>query len=97
MADYRVVDTEQLENDLTVVADAIREKGGTSEQLEFPNGMADAVRAIESGDDNYYDAFWDTYQQNGLRTNYQYAFTSGWSLELFKPKHPFKIKKSLPL
>ena len=49
MADYRVVDAEQLENDLTVVADAIREKGGTSEQLEFPNGMADAVRAIEGG------------------------------------------------
>ena len=54
MADYRVIDVEQLESDLTVVADSIREKGGTSEQLAFPNGMADAVRGIQSGgsDDN---------------------------------------------
>lgn len=49
MAEYKVVDAEQLESDLTVVADAIREKGGTSEQLAFPNGMADAVRGIQSG------------------------------------------------
>lgn len=46
MADCRVIDVEQLENDLTVVADAIREKGGTSEPLAFPNGMVDAVKAI---------------------------------------------------
>lgn len=49
MADYKAVDVDQLESDLTIVADAIREKGGTSEQLEFPNGMADAVRGIQSG------------------------------------------------
>lgn len=48
MADYKVVDAEQLDADLKVVADAIREKGGTSEQLEFPNGMADAVRNLVS-------------------------------------------------
>ena len=49
MADYVVIDKEQLESDLTVVADAIREKGGTSEQLAFPSGMADAVMGIQSG------------------------------------------------
>lgn len=49
MADYRVIDVEQLEAGLTVVADAIREKGGTSDPLEFPNGMADAVRTIQTG------------------------------------------------
>lgn len=49
MAEYVVIDKEQLESDLTVVANAIREKGGTSEALAFPNGMADAVRGIESG------------------------------------------------
>ena len=38
MADYVVVDKEQLENDLNIVADAIREKGGTTEKLEFPLG-----------------------------------------------------------
>lgn len=35
---------------ITAVADAIREKGGTSEPLSFPAGMAEAVRNIQSGD-----------------------------------------------
>lgn len=34
---------------LTEVADAIREKGGTSEPLSFPAGMAAAVRGLPSG------------------------------------------------
>ena len=34
---------------ITAVADAIREKGGTSEPLSFPAGMAKAVREIPSG------------------------------------------------
>lgn len=36
-------------SDMTTVADAIREKGGTSEPLQFPDGMAAAVRNIKSG------------------------------------------------
>lgn len=44
MANYLVTDT-----DLTAVADAIREKGGTSAGLEFPDGFVDAVEAIETG------------------------------------------------
>ena len=51
MANYKVVDTEQLDSDLTIVADAIREKGGTTEKLSFPSGMENAIRAIESGTD----------------------------------------------
>ena len=34
---------------LTTVADAIREKGGTTAPLSFPAGMAEAVRSIQSG------------------------------------------------
>lgn len=34
---------------LTTVADAIREKGGTTAPLSFPDGMAKAVRGIPSG------------------------------------------------
>lgn len=34
---------------LTTVADAIREKGGTTAPLSFPDGMAEAVRNIQSG------------------------------------------------
>ena len=36
---------------LTTVADAIREKGGTTAPLSFPDGMAEAVRSIQSGGD----------------------------------------------
>lgn len=35
--------------DMTTVADAIREKGGTTAPLSFPEGMAAAVRGIQSG------------------------------------------------
>ena len=44
MADYLVHGTS-----LTTVADAIREKGGTTAPLSFPAGMAEAVRNIQSG------------------------------------------------
>lgn len=36
---------------LTTVADAIRERGGTTAPLSFPAGMAKAVRDIQSGGD----------------------------------------------
>lgn len=36
---------------ITAVADAIREKGGTTAPLIFPEGMAEAVRNIQSGGD----------------------------------------------
>lgn len=34
---------------MTTVADAIRAKGGTNAPLSFPEGMAEAVRGIQSG------------------------------------------------
>lgn len=45
MAEYLVQDTS-----LTAIADAIREKGGTTDLLNFPVGMVEAVRNIQSGD-----------------------------------------------
>lgn len=44
MAEYLTNDIE-----LTSVADAIREKGGTSDPLTYPDGFANAVRAIQTG------------------------------------------------
>lgn len=49
MAVDKLVDSTQLNADLTTVANAIRTKGGTSEQLSFPTGMANAVAAIPTG------------------------------------------------
>lgn len=49
MALDKLVDSTALDNGLTTVADAIRTKGGTTAQLAFPQGMADAIAAIPSG------------------------------------------------
>lgn len=49
MAFDKVVDSAVLEAGLTAIANAIREKGGTSGTLAFPDGMAEAIAAIEAG------------------------------------------------
>ena len=49
MALDKSVDSAQLNSDLTSIANAIRTKGGTSEQLLFPTGFVSAVQAIPSG------------------------------------------------
>lgn len=49
MAADKLVDSTQLDADLTTVANAIRTKGGTSADLAFPAGFVSAVQAIPSG------------------------------------------------
>lgn len=49
MANYELVNADQLDSDLTAVGDAIRSKGGTSEKLSFPSGMVSAISAISTG------------------------------------------------
>ena len=46
MAEHKVVNTTQLEADLTLFADAIREKLGTSDSLVFPEGFAEGIANI---------------------------------------------------
>lgn len=45
----KLVDSTQLDSDLTSVANAIRTKGGTSAQLAFPSGFVSAIGNIPSG------------------------------------------------
>lgn len=49
MAADKLVDSTQLNADLTSVANAIRTKGGTSAALAFPSGFISAIAAIPSG------------------------------------------------
>lgn len=52
MAEYKVVDTEQLDSDLADVASAIRTKTYTNEELVFPEDFISAINSIEgSGED----------------------------------------------
>lgn len=46
MPNYEVVDADQLDADMTTVADAIRAKAGTAEKLAFPEGMAAAIPGV---------------------------------------------------
>ena len=49
MAYDKVVDSSVLDAGLKQIADAIREKAGTSGNLVFPTAMAEAIAAIQSG------------------------------------------------
>lgn len=49
MAYDKVVDSAQLDAGMTEVAQAIRAKGGTTEQLAWPDGFKAAVESIETG------------------------------------------------
>ena len=49
MAVDKLVDSSQLNADLTSVANAIRTKGGTSAQLAFPADFVSAIAAIPTG------------------------------------------------
>jgi hypothetical protein len=44
-------------------------------------------KVYEAGRQAEYDAFWDTFQQNGKKTAYAVSFGSGWTDEIFKPKY----------
>ena len=64
MAVDKLVDSAQLNADLTSVANAIRTKGGTSAQLAFPSGFVSAVQAIPTGGGG--SPTINDYVQNGL-------------------------------
>lgn len=49
MAYDKVVDSYVLDAGLKQIADAIREKAGTTDSLAFPAAMAEAIAAIEAG------------------------------------------------
>ena len=49
MAVDKLVDSTQLDTDLTSIANAIRTKGGTSASLAFPADFVSAIQAISGG------------------------------------------------
>jgi hypothetical protein len=49
MALDKVIDSAKLDADLKTVADAIRAKGGTTDELAFPDGYVSAVNDISVG------------------------------------------------
>lgn len=43
---YKIVDSVELDNGLTEIANAVRQKGGTTDQLSFPHGISQAIGSI---------------------------------------------------
>jgi len=71
MANYLATDT-----DLTAVADAIRQKGGTSAQMAFPAGFVSAVQAIPTGGGGTPG---DYQEATRLMTQFSFASISGYT------------------
>ena len=84
----------QVNSDFQAIKAKIVEKG-----VEVADGTktceyASKVDAVyEAGRQKEYDDFWDTFQQNGYRTNYDNAIFGGasWYDARFKPKYNVKI------
>ena len=53
----------------------------------YQKGYADGKQEAGGGGIDY-DLFWDTFQANGNRVNYQLAFSSVWNDEIYNPKYP---------
>jgi hypothetical protein len=59
--------------------------------LELADKVVEVFEAgkAQGGGDSYYDTFWDSFQTNGNRNLYNYAFAGqGWNNVTFKPKYP---------
>ena len=49
-------------------------------------------KVYKAGKKSQYDEFWDVYQSNGTRKDYNHAFGGrGWNKETFKPKYDLKF------
>lgn len=81
------------------IANVIREILETNKKYkpdEITQGIDDVFlkgfdAGVDEGKQAQYDLFWDKFQKNGTRTDYQYAFAN-WvsSEEIFKPKYDIK-------
>lgn len=95
MALDKLVDSSQLDSDLGDIADAIRAKGGTGGQLQFPQGFVDAVEAIETGGEDEYglkdvsffpsDGSWQAVVTNNRITQYSIKASTNRYFLLKKP------------
>lgn len=69
----KLVDSAQLDADLTSVANAIRTKGGTSASLAFPADFVSAIAAIPSGGASQEDAILDG-SISGMYSNHNITY-----------------------
>lgn len=83
MAVDKLVDSSQLDADLTSVANAIRTKGGTSGDLAFPAGFVSAIQAIPTGGGG---SSWTKVCEKTVKVNT--TSTSAGTVETWATGHP---------
>lgn len=76
--------------------DAVYEGGKAkafSEVEPINSELEQILYGKDTGGRGFYDEFWDAFQQNGTRTNYEEGFAGiGWTSNTFKPKYDIKPK-----
>ena len=76
---------------MTAIADAIRDKTGDTEALTLDDMASGVNEVFDAGKKSEYDSFWDKFQINGGRLQYNYAFGGiGWTMDTFKPKYDIR-------
>lgn len=75
-----------------ITAEKLQAVYENSEQVKALNTELESILyGTDTGGKSYYDVFWDSYQENGSRLNYNYAFAgTGWTEKIFYPKFNFK-------
>ncbi len=70
------------------VCNTIREKTGSSDLIKSGELTEKINEVFEKGKQAEHSDFWDKYQNNGKRTNYDGVFFGkGWTEDTFKPKY----------
>ena len=58
---------------MTAIADAIRERTGGTDALTLDDMARDVLKVYDSGKQAERDKFWEIYQEKGKRTQYNFA------------------------
>lgn len=75
-------------DDYVATCDKIREKTGTEDLIKSGELTEKIDGVFEAGKNAEYDKFWDTFQKNGTRRDYSYAFRyDSWTDDTFSPKY----------
>ena len=69
------------------LADKFRSKLSTTALINPQDFESKIDEVYNKGKQEEYDAFWDAFQRNGNRRNYNYAFFDGWTNANFAPKY----------
>lgn len=88
---------------LKSIADAIRTKLGSTNTINAQDFPSKVNEVYDKGRTDEWSDFWDSFQQNGTRTRYDYAFVGSmsgysgfsWTDVTFKPKYDIKPIESI--